>query len=71
LFLNTLTSLLAHHPPEVVEKKECGEGGAGRVVDLFRKFFGTTPICVVWKSSVLAVQFTGQQWQLDPLINTL
>ena len=28
------------------------------------RFFGATPICVVWKS---AVQFTGQQWQLDPL----
>jgi hypothetical protein len=37
-------------------------------VDLFRKvFFGATPICDAWKS---AVQFTGQQQQLDPLANT-
>lgn len=28
------------------------------------RFFGATPICVVWKS---AVQFTGYQWQLDLL----
>jgi hypothetical protein len=34
----------------------------------FERFFGAAPICVVWKS---AVQFTGQQWQLSPLANTL
>jgi hypothetical protein len=37
-------------PPPTTEKKDMGE------VDLFRKFFGETPICVVWKSEVL---FTG------------
>jgi hypothetical protein len=31
------------------------------------RFFGATPVCVVWK---LAVQFTGQQWQLNLLTNT-
>ena len=31
------------------------------------RFFGATLICVVWKS---AVQFTGQQQQLNPLANT-
>ena len=31
------------------------------------RFFGATPVCVVWKS---AVQFTGQQQQLDPFANT-
>jgi hypothetical protein len=30
------------------------------------RFFGATPIFVVWK---LAVQFTDQQWQLDSLAN--
>jgi hypothetical protein len=32
------------------------------------RFFGATPVCAVWKSTV---QFTGQQWQLDPFVNTL
>jgi hypothetical protein len=31
------------------------------------RFFGTTPVCVVWKPEV---QFTGQQQQLNPLENT-
>jgi hypothetical protein len=31
------------------------------------RFFGATPVCVVRKS---AVQFPGQQWQLDPLTDT-
>jgi hypothetical protein len=31
------------------------------------RFFGATPVSVVWKS---AVQFTGQQWQLEPLAKT-
>jgi hypothetical protein len=34
---------------------------------ILESFFGATLVCVVWKS---AVQFTGQQWQLDPLTNT-
>jgi hypothetical protein len=33
-------------------------------VNLFRKVLWKNSICVVWKS---AVQFTGQQWQLDLL----
>jgi hypothetical protein len=52
-------------PPEVVEKKGYGWGG-GKWTCL-ETFFGTTPICIVWKSTV---QFTGQQQQLDPLANT-
>jgi hypothetical protein len=32
------------------------------------RFFGATPVCVVWK---LAFQFIGQQQQLDPLANIL
>jgi hypothetical protein len=31
------------------------------------RVFGAMPICVVRK---VAVQFTGQWWQLDPLTNT-
>jgi hypothetical protein len=46
-----LTSLLAHHPPELVKKKKYG----GKWTCLER-FFGATPVCVVWES---AVQFTG------------
>jgi hypothetical protein len=33
MILKLLTSLVAHYPPEVVEKKEFGEGGGE--VDLF------------------------------------
>jgi hypothetical protein len=53
---------LAHHLPEVVEKKGCR--GSGPVQKLF---FVVSTICVVRKS---AVKFTGQQWQPDPLTNT-
>jgi hypothetical protein len=42
-------------PPVVVEKK--GHRGWGKRTCLER-FFGATPVCVVWKS---AVQLTGQQ----------
>jgi hypothetical protein len=41
------------------------EGGKERIC--LERFSGATPVCVVWKS---AVQFTGQQQQPDPLINT-
>jgi hypothetical protein len=59
---------LAHHPPEVVEKKGygCGEIGGGKWTRLER-FFGANPICVVRKS---VVQFTDYQGQLHPLANT-
>jgi hypothetical protein len=55
------TYALAQHPPEVVGKK--GYGGSGPV---YKWFFGADPICVVGKS---AGQFTGLQWQLNPLTN--
>jgi hypothetical protein len=50
-FLNALTSPVAHHLPEVVEKK-----GKRRGWTCLERFFGAAPICIVWKS---AVQFTG------------
>jgi hypothetical protein len=40
--------------------------GGGGVWTCLERFFGATPVCVVWKS---AVQFTGQQRQLDPPTN--
>ena len=55
-----LTSLLVHHPSEVMEN----EGWGSRKWACLERFFGATPIFVVWES---AVRFTGQQWQLDPL----
>lgn len=52
-------TLLAHQPPEVVEKER--RGGSGPVskgpLDQFL-------------SVLSAVQYTGQQWHLDPLTNT-
>jgi hypothetical protein len=51
--LNALTSLLAQHPPEVVEKK--GYVGSGPV---YKWLFRANPICIVRKP---AIQFTGQQ----------
>jgi hypothetical protein len=38
--------------------------GGGEEWAYLERFFGATPVCVVWKSTV---QFTGQQ--LDPLAN--
>jgi hypothetical protein len=58
---------LAHHPPKVVGKKGwAGWGVRGGEWTCLERFFGATPVYVVWKS---AVQFTGQQKQLSPLIN--
>jgi len=51
--MHVLTSLVAYHPPEVMERK--GYRGLGKWTCLER-FYGATAICVVWK---LAVQFTG------------
>ena len=56
-------SLIAHHPPTRGSGKERIWGKW----TCLERFFGATPICVVWKS---AVQFTGQHRQLDPLANT-
>jgi hypothetical protein len=51
-----------------VDKKGYGVWvwGSGKWACLER-FLGETPICVVRKS---AVEFTGQQRQLDPVTNT-
>jgi hypothetical protein len=40
--LNNLTTLLAHHPPEVLEQK--GYRGSGPVI---KGYFGANPICCV------------------------
>jgi hypothetical protein len=49
-FLNVLASLVVHYPAELVEEKRY------RGIDMFRKFSGASPVCVIWK---LAVQFTS------------
>jgi hypothetical protein len=49
-----------NHTQEAVEKKGYGEG------DLLIKVLWSNS-CIVWN---LAVQFTGQQQQPDPLANT-
>jgi hypothetical protein len=56
MVLKCFNLTLAHHPPEVMEKKGCGMWGVGRKWTCLERFFGATPICVVWK---LAVQFIG------------
>jgi hypothetical protein len=38
---------------------QCG----GEELTCLKRFFGATPVCVVWKLAV-------QQWQLDSLTNT-
>jgi hypothetical protein len=54
MVLKALTSLVAHHPPEVVENKEYGSWGLGEELDLFRKVLWSNPhlCCLEIGSSV-------------------
>jgi hypothetical protein len=65
MILNTLTSLVAHHPPEIVEKK--GYRGCGvEKWTCLERFFGATPICYLEiGSSLYRIAGTGSlnHWQ--------
>jgi hypothetical protein len=65
-FLNLIKSHLKcfNLPSSPPHTRGSGKGRIWGKWTGLERFFGATPICVVWKS---AVQFTGQQQQLDPL----